>query len=243
MENELNEQRVLICEDEPTTAFCIQKMLEKVGYQSDIAYTAKEAQELLAIHNYKLMTLDIILPDKNGLVLLEEIKNNEFTKNLPIIILSASEQDCNDANIKHKVVYWLEKSFDFTNLEKMIDSIMLNKHMNKAKIFYLEDDDDLLNIISLTLSNIANITAINNLKDAEKDLATSVYDIIILDYKLADGTCDKIIDEIKSTHNKDAKLVLFSAYEPTKELAKKFDKVILKTKISTEEFIDCIKNL
>jgi DNA-binding response OmpR family regulator len=246
MESEFDEkQRVLICEDEHTTAFCIQKILEDLGYQSDIAYTAKDAKELLATKKYIFMTLDIILPDKNGLVLLEEIKNDESTKDLPIIILSASEQDYinANANIKQKIVYWLEKSFDFTKFKDTVNSIMLKKKTNKLKILHIEDDEDLLSIIDLTLGEIAEITSAKNLTIAEKILEKSVFDIIILDYKLPEGTCDKIIAHINSTNNKDAKLVLFSAYEPNKELLNKFDKIILKTTVSTEEFINCIKTL
>lgn len=243
MENESEKQRVLICEDERTTAFCVQKMLEKMGYKSDIAYNAKEALEFLAINKYKLMTLDIILPDKNGLVLLDEIKNNEATKDLPIIILSATKPICVISDISKKIVAWIEKSFDLTKFEEIVNNIILTKKTSKVKILHVEDDIDLLNLITITINDFADITQVNTLAKAAKALEKSVYDIIIFDYKLPDGTCEKLVNGIKLTHNKNAKLLLFSAYELDRELAAKFDKILLKTTVSSGEFINCIKTL
>lgn len=232
---------VLICDDDYTTAYSVKLMLEKMGYQIDIAGNAKEAENFLATKKYNFMVLDIILPDKNGLILLDEIKQNENTKDLPVIILSALDEKKIDKNIEQKIDYWLEKSFDFSALENLVNNINKAKKTNKVKILHLEDDSDLSSIISMTLENIAEISSVENLTQAEKVLSENVFDVIILDYKLSDGTCEKIVDDIKFTHNKNANLILFSAFEPRKELARKFDKIILKSTVSYEQFLDCIK--
>lgn len=232
---------VLICDDNYTTASCVKKMFEKIGHRSDIAGSAKEAQDFLSEKKYDLMILDVILPDKNGLVLLEEIKTKEETKDLPVIILSATEGDYADENVKQQIVSWLDKSFDLSALEETVKTFS-QKDDSKIKILHVEDDEDLLNIISITLDTIAEITQATNLTSAAKALEDQIFNVIIFDYKLSEGTCEEMVDSIKSTHNKDAKLVLFSAYEPSQELAGKFDKVMLKTTVSNEEFFSCIKD-
>lgn len=232
---------VLICDDNYTTASCVKHMLEKLGYKTDIALCAKEAQDLLKVKKYDLLLLDIILPDKNGLVLLEEIKSDEETKDLPVIILSATEKDYADEKVKQQIVSWMDKSFDLSALEETVKTIS-SRDDRGVKILHVEDDEDLLNIIAITLETIADIRQANNLTNAAKALEEEVFDVIIFDYKLPEDTCEKIIDNIKFTHNKDAKLVLFSAYEPDKELAAKFDKVMLKTTVSSEEFFNCIND-
>ena len=231
----------LICEDDFTTASCIKSMLKQLGYQTDIALTAKETLELLENKEYDLMTLDIILPDKNGIDLLKEIKNNEKTKDLPIIVISAAEHECSE--IDNQIIYWLEKSFDFKMFGETVKKIVKNKNSNKLKILHLEDDEDVLNVTALTLNDIAVVTKANSLKKAKEVIKEDVFDIIILDYKLNDGTCDEIIDDIKSTPNKDSKLILFSAYEPKESLSKSVEKVILKSYVSSTEFIAHIKAL
>lgn len=240
----------LICEDNVTTAFCIKQMLERIGYQTDIANTAAETSKKLGEKRYDLMTLDILLPDKHGLILLKEIKSEEKTKDLPIIVLSAIEKkdlemkDFPDVDIETEVIYWVQKSFDRDSIEQEITSVLKsNDKQEKAKVLHLEDDEDLLNLIDILLSDIADTTKAKTLSEAEKALKENVFDAIILDYKLPEGTCEKIINDVKSTQNKNAKLILFSAYEPSKELSAKVDKVMLKTTVSHQEFLNCVKFL
>lgn len=121
--------------------------------------------------------------------------------------------------------------------------MLKEKKKDKVKILHVEDDQDLLTLISVTVSDFAEITKVNTIAKAEKAIQESIYDAIIFDYMLPDGTCEKIVNDIKSTKNKNAKLLLFSAYELDHDLSSKFDKVLLKTKVSNEEFIKCIKSL
>lgn len=236
-------KNALICEDNLTTASCIKLMFEKMGYQSDIVQNAHETLDLLNKKKYDILTLDIILPDRNGLDLLKEIKSSETYKNLPIIIISAMGKQYSSVANENEVVYWLEKSFDYEAFQNLITRIFSSHPKDKLKILHLEDDEDVLYVVNLMLNDFAEVTAVNNISDAEKLLNQSKFDLLILDYKLVDGTCDKITENIKNTINKDAKLVLFSAYDPVSELAKSVDQVILKTSVSSEEFVNHIKRI
>lgn len=236
-------KKVLICEDNKTTAFCIKSMFQKLNYDSDIALTASEAEELLKNNNYYLMTLDIILPDKSGLTLLDEIQANEKTKDMPIIIISVSKKDLELMESKHGIVDWLEKSFDSVDLENSVKKIMEKKNKNKVEILHIENDKDLLNLIDITLNDIANVTKVSTLAKANEIIQQTVFDIIILDYVFPDGTSDKLLPVIKSGINKDAKLVMFSAYEENKIISRYIDEIILKTNVSSAEFKNCIEKV
>lgn len=113
----------------------------------------------------------------------------------------------------------------------------------KAEILYVENDIDLLNLIAITLKDLANVTLINNLNDANKILETKFFDIIILDYVFPEGTSDKLIPTIKFGINKNAKIIVFSAYEEHKIISKYIDKSIIKTNIIFDKFKIIIKNL
>jgi len=234
-------KNALVCEDSQTTACCIKIMLEKFGYTVDIAQDAKEALDLLTKRKYDLMTLDILLPDKNGLELVKEMKGLELVKDLPIIVVSATKKESSDLGFENNIVYWLEKSFDIVAFGKAIEAILKQKNKNKVEILHVEDDDDLLNLIEVTLSDIANVTAINNLSEARNILEKTKFDIIILDYVFPEGTSDKLLPAIKSGINKDAKLIMFSAYGENKVVAKYFDEIIIKTNVSFDEFKNCIE--
>lgn len=235
------QKTALVVEDNRTTAFGIKTMLEKLDFQTDIALTAQEAEDMLALKEYDLMTLDILLPDKNGLTLLDELRNNEATKNLPVIVVSASEKDKFILDSEHCVADWLEKSFDLEALTETVNQIMLKKQQNKVNILHVENDFDILNITSSNLKDFANITTATTLSEAETILNNFVFDIIILDYKLPDGNCDGLISVIRNTSNRHAKLIVFSAYEINEFLSSQVDAVIQKTKVSNEQFCECIE--
>lgn len=233
---------VLICEDNKTTAFCIKSMFETLGYNSDIALCADEAMKLLDKKNYNLMTLDLMLPDKDGLIFLGELSSSEKTKDLPIIIISVLKPDSKIIKKHHNIVDWLEKSFNIKDLKTSISKILQDKHASKIDILHIENDEDILSIINLTLKDIANVTGVRKLSDAKEIILKSAFDIIILDYVFPEGTSDKLIPAIKSGVNKNAKLVVFSAYEESKILANYVDTIFLKTNVSNEQFKDSIEN-
>lgn len=233
---------VLIVEDNKTTSFGIKAMFEKLDYQVDTAMNAEEATKLLNSKDYDLMTLDIFLPDKNGLTLLNEIRNNdELTNNIPVIVISESKEAMNEATSKNKIIASLEKSFDLEMLKETITEINLKKNQNKIKILHVENDLDILNITRENLKEIATITTATTISEAAGMLNDYIFDIIIFDYKLPDGNCDKLIDLLKDTINKNAKLIVFSAYDVCENLSDQVDFIILKTKATNEQFCDCIK--
>lgn len=231
----------LICEDNLTTAYCIKDMLKKFGYDADIAQTAKDTLELLSKNKYDLLTLDILLPDKNGLELLKEIKDIKEMSDLPVIVISATKQEHANLNFENNVIYWLEKSFDTCSFEKVIGSIMQQKNQNKLEILHVENDKDLLTLVEVTLNDIANVIQIDNLAEAKNILETKSFDIIILDYVFPEGTSDKLIPTIKYGINKNAKIIMFSAYEENKVIAHYVDEIIIKTNVSFDEFKECIE--
>lgn len=236
-------KNALICEDNLTSAYCIKAMLEKFGYHTQIAQNAKDTLELLKKNKYDLLTLDLLLPDKNGLELVKELQSIEFVKDLPIIVISALKKEDSDLNFSCNIIAWIEKSFDMKTLEIEVEKIMKQKNEKKAEILHVENDEDLLSLIELTLSDIANVTQVNNLSEAKDILSNKSFDIIILDYVFPEGTSDKLIPTIKSGVNKNAKLVIFSAYEESKIIERYVDKIFIKTSVSFDEFKECIENI
>lgn len=233
---------VLVIEDNQTTLLVIKAMFTKLGYNVDTAMSAEEAINMLNSKDYDLLTLDVVLPDKNGLVLLNEIRNDERTDDIPIIIISEHKDALQEVSAsENKIIACLEKSFDLEMLKETITEINLKKNQNKVKILHVENDVDILNITRKNLKEIAEIKTATTINEAIGILNNCVFDIIIFDYKLPDGNCDRMIDILKDTINKNARLIVFSAYETSEYLADKVDIVMLKTKTNNEQFCSCIK--
>jgi DNA-binding response OmpR family regulator len=81
---------VLVCEDDPDVAKLIGMMLDKGGYDADMAHTAEQARDYLKMESYAAMTVDIRLPYENGLSLIRELRANKRTARLPVLVLSVT---------------------------------------------------------------------------------------------------------------------------------------------------------
>ena len=81
--------KILIIEDEPSLREVMQRALEKERYVVETAATYAEADARIAGYSYDCILLDIMLPDGNGLRLLEHIKQLRRRDN--VIIISARD--------------------------------------------------------------------------------------------------------------------------------------------------------
>ena len=79
--------KILIVEDESSLRELMSKELTKENHVVETASAFAEASEKIALYNYDCILLDIMLPDGNGLKLLEELKKQDRREN--VIILSA----------------------------------------------------------------------------------------------------------------------------------------------------------
>ena len=82
---------ILVVDDEPEMAAMISRYLLQEGYNTVTATSGAEALELAARERPFAITLDIIMPDMDGWEVLQGLKKNPETKEIPVIIVSISE--------------------------------------------------------------------------------------------------------------------------------------------------------
>jgi DNA-binding response OmpR family regulator len=79
-------KRALVIEDDEGVAQLNRRLLELEGFRVDVALTAAEGERLACVNVYALITLDMILPDGHGLILLKIIRERD--KTTPVLIVS-----------------------------------------------------------------------------------------------------------------------------------------------------------
>lgn len=84
---ELHGKRVLVVEDDPSIAIGLRINLESEGYEVHVADDGEQGLELARRIDPDLLILDIMLPKRNGLEVLHELRHEG--RAMPIIILSA----------------------------------------------------------------------------------------------------------------------------------------------------------
>lgn len=81
---------ILVCDDEKEIVKAIEIYLTKEGYNVLKAYDGEEALKILKINTIHLIILDIMMPKKDGIETLNEIRNSN---SIPVIMLSAKSED------------------------------------------------------------------------------------------------------------------------------------------------------
>ena len=83
---------ILVADDEPTNRSLIQRRLERTGYRVITAQNGQEAVEKAVEAAPDLIILDVMMPVMDGLQACRSIKDNEATRDIPIIFLSARDE-------------------------------------------------------------------------------------------------------------------------------------------------------
>lgn len=86
---------ILVVDDDKEIVKAIEIYLGKENYKIYKAYDGEEALEQIKENNIHLVILDIMMPNKDGLETLEEIRKD---KNIPVIMLSAKSEDIDKIN-------------------------------------------------------------------------------------------------------------------------------------------------
>ena len=81
---------ILVVDDDKEIVGAIEIYLKKEGYNIIKAYNGNEALEKIKENEIHLIILDIMMPEKDGLETLEEIRKD---KSIPVILLSAKSED------------------------------------------------------------------------------------------------------------------------------------------------------
>jgi two-component system alkaline phosphatase synthesis response regulator PhoP/two-component system response regulator VicR len=86
-------RKVLIVDDEEVIRKFLRIHLDKLGYEVMEAADGEQAIEQLGKDDFDLLICDILMPKKDGWEVIKEAKSNPKTKNLPVIVLTAKNED------------------------------------------------------------------------------------------------------------------------------------------------------
>jgi diguanylate cyclase (GGDEF)-like protein len=91
-DREEKSQTILVADDEPINRTLIQRRLERAGYRVLVAENGREAVAAALGSLPDLIILDVMMPLMDGLEACRLIKDNEATRNVPVIFLSARDE-------------------------------------------------------------------------------------------------------------------------------------------------------
>jgi len=86
-------RKVLIVDDEEIIRKVLRTHLVKLGYSVTEASDGEQALQEIVKDRFDLLICDILMPGKSGWEVLQEVKSNPKTQDIPVIVLTAKDQD------------------------------------------------------------------------------------------------------------------------------------------------------
>ncbi|MEO1592194.1 MAG: response regulator transcription factor [Cyanobacteria bacterium J06632_22] len=148
--------RILIAEDEDRVAAFVDKGLRANGFTTEIAATGPEAVTMALGSDYGLIVLDLGLPGKDGLTVLEELRGQGCE--VPVIILTARD------DIKDKVTGFERGADDYVTkpfrFEELLARIRVRIRAHRPTL--TETQDWMLSHGDLVLDLRSRLVSVNN---------------------------------------------------------------------------------
>ncbi|MEA1875630.1 MAG: response regulator transcription factor [Bacteroidota bacterium] len=130
--------RVLIVEDEKKVAAFIKNGLESEGYVTDIACDGRVGLEKAFDESYDIIILDLMIPEIDGLTLLQKIRKEKISTQVIILTARGQVEDRIEGLNKGADDY-LVKPFAFDELLARIRALYRRIHPQKESVFNFDD--------------------------------------------------------------------------------------------------------
>lgn len=228
-------RKVLVCEDDPDIAYLLRLMLKQGGFDADVVHTAADAKARLRTGGYLALSLDINLPDQNGLAFFRELRADPLTHDIPVVVVSA-EADRGKTELNGSavgVVDWLEKPIDEKRLLGAVRQAVCTTGGQQPRILHVEDDPDLSRIVKSILAPIAEVESAGTIAEAIAKIRNQIFDLVLLDISLPDGKGSDILPLFGSR----MPVVIFSAHVVPEDITRQVASALVKSSTSNDTLL------
>ncbi|MBC2726683.1 response regulator [Desulfosporosinus sp.] len=239
-----NKKRILIIEDDPTFAQILSDLAEEKGYLVTISYTGKDGIKKAKSDKPTGIILDIGLPDMDGMILAKMLSEDETTKNIPIHVISGSE-DISEGDsfegMPKSIIGFLKKPVDIKSIYKTLAKIERVDSEGRKKILVVGacGDEDFKKFTQLGQVQIHKVLTG---KQAIEDLKTETYGCIILDIKLSDTNGVDFMTRLRQELDIQIPIIIYTEEEidldEIDNINKYAETIILKSPKSKDRLMD-----
>lgn len=127
--------RILVVDDVEVNLIILEEIIKNMGYQAMTAQSVKEAVELMQDTGNlpQIILSDISMPDIDGFTFCTMLKKNPYTRNIPLIFISAMDQAADKSQgLEMGAVDYISKPFDRAEVE-----LRINTHL---KVYMLQKE-------------------------------------------------------------------------------------------------------
>jgi len=131
---------ILVVDDQEDNRSVLERRLRRQGHTVESATGGRSALELLGAQQFDLVLLDVMMPDLDGLAVLERMKADSATRDIPVIMISALDDVASVVRcIERGAEDHLPKPFDPVLLRARISACLEKKRLRDVELEYLRE--------------------------------------------------------------------------------------------------------
>ena len=241
-----NDKVILIIEDDMNFAKVLQEISWTKGFKTILAETGENGLYLADYFIPTAIILDIGLPGINGWEVMERLRDNKRTEEIPVYVISGKEQEPGEGNQAN--LQFFSKPVNKQQIETILDRAVIAGG-GVGNILVVEDDaiqkKAILSLIANHYQNM-NVFSSESGMDALRILSEESIDLIVLDLGLLDYDGFDFVEKLRSIEEfKNIPIIVYTGREVSvreeNNLREKVGKIILKGDHSSQRLLDEIK--
>jgi two-component system alkaline phosphatase synthesis response regulator PhoP len=132
---------IFIVEDDENISELIVATLKASAYKVEAFGCYDELEKALEIKNPDLILLDIMLPEVSGIDIIGKLKNNESTKNIPVIFLTAKSSEIDKVKgLEVGAEDYITKPFGVLELQARVKTALRRNQSTDTSDFSIDSD-------------------------------------------------------------------------------------------------------
>jgi PAS domain S-box-containing protein len=205
--------RVLICDDDADVARILTERLALTGFAADTALSAGDALELALANHYDAILVDLRLPDRDGISLIQDLRGDPLHQNTPIVVISAEaarmRDDLRSASLD--VLDWLNKPINTAQLVAVLERPLARNGTKHPRILHIDDDANVLGFVAEAIGGSCEVKSVASIPDAQAALAEQNFDLVVLDLMLSQSSGLDLLPELRDRDGNAMPVILYSA--------------------------------
>ncbi|MGM0629180.1 MAG: response regulator [Patescibacteria group bacterium] len=251
-------KKVLVIEDDSFFADVLKNKLESKGFEVECSMDGLEGFNKIKDYKPDIVLLDILLPSMNGYEILENKKEDESVKDIPVIVISNSGQPVEIERVLELGAddYLIKAQFGPNEvMDKVFSSLGESAEEEggelpsiKGKKVVIVEDDEFLSELLIEKFNMekAEITHVTNGDELWSSLENVDPDIILLDIVLPRMDGYEILDSIKNNEKtKNVPVIMLSNLGQNSDIKKGkekgAEKFLVKALFSLDQIVSEVK--
>jgi len=217
MEEVVSRPLVLVVEDDRPVSELITEYLSDAGYAVAHAFDGEQAVQMARELKPYAITLDIILPKKDGWEVLEELKSFSETRNIPVIVVSITED--RQLGFSMGAVEWFVKPIERNGIVEALNNICAVYGKRDLTVLVVDDEPKTVELLTDRLeSNDYKVLQAYGGRQGIDLAIEKLPDVIILDLMMPQVTGFEVVQRLREhPEARDIPILIHTAKDLTRE--------------------------